>query len=180
MKKVAFTIIYLGYFLLGITGFMKYSSYAYTEQDSWHKVINDHLWVLIFSAVVTGALLFYLYIKWVPDQYNKRKDKFGFNIYMPLVYCSLAFVVNTGILFQEDIFFSSNGDLLIRGVIMNKMIQRGSKGGNTYFLSISDTITKQNYYFKVKKQVYLQHNREDIFVKNFHISKLGIIYRKEE
>jgi hypothetical protein len=180
MNKTKFTIVYLIYIILGLTGFFKFTWYAYVEQDSWSKYISGHFLILVCSGIITGGLLFLLYKKWMPDQYGKRKDKIWFKIGMPILYVLLGFVMNTGILLHEDLFLGYAGKLRINGVVMNKNTRSGSKGRKEYFISISDTNSTLNYYFTVKKYVYEQTKRGDVVSKDFNISRLGIIYRKEK
>jgi hypothetical protein len=180
MNKTKFTIVHFMYILLGLTGFFKYTLYAYVEQDSWSKYISGHFLVLLCSGIITGRLCFLLYKKWMQDQYEKRKDKIWFKIGMPILYVLLGFVLNMGILLHEDLFFGDTGKLHINGVVMNKNTRSGSKGRKKYFISISDTNSKQNYYFTVKKYVYEQTKRGEVVSKDFHISRLGLIYRKEK
>ncbi|MES2005293.1 MAG: hypothetical protein V4450_12300 [Bacteroidota bacterium] len=179
-KRTRYTVLCVAYFLIGITGFLKFYRYAYVEQDSWHRVIVVNIGKLVFTGVISGLLLIYLYKKWLPEEYEKRKNKISFTIFSPIIFIVLGFVLNTGLLFQEDLLFKDTGHFWIRGIVMNKDIQYGSKGSKAYFVSISDTMSSLNYYFKVKKWVYENARRGDKVNKDFYISKLGIIYRKEE
>lgn len=180
MNKTKFTIVYLTYIILGLTGLFKFTQYAYVEQDSWSKYISGYFLVLLCSGIITGGLLFLLYKKWMPDQYEKRKDKIWFKIGMPILYVLFGFGINTGILLHENLLLGDAGKLQINGVVMNKNIGSGTKGRRKYFVSISDTTSKLNYYFSVKKYVYEQTKRGDVVSKDFNINKLGIIYRKEK
>jgi hypothetical protein len=180
MNKTKFTIVYFIYIILGLTGFFKFTRYAYVEQDSWSKYISGHFLILLCSGIITGVLLFLLYKKWMQDQYEKRKDKMWFKIGIPVLYVLSGFVMNTGILLHEDLLLGEAGKLQINGVVMNKNTRSGSKGRKEYFISISDTTSKLNYYFTVKKYVYDQTKRGDIVSKDFPITRLGIIYRKEK
>ena len=180
MKKKAFNIICTLYFLLGMTGFLKYAAYAYIEQDTWSKVIRDHLFLVIVSSFVSGGLLTLMYIKWQPGLYEARKNRKFFHIYTPLMAMLVAFVFNMGLVFHEDLFFRDIAGLRIKGVVMNKRIIKGSKGRGDYFLSVSDSVTKLNYYFLVKKRIYYAYKREQMFDKTFHVNILGVIYRKED
>ncbi len=180
MNKTAFTIFYLACSILGMTGFLKHSLYAYIEHGSVYKIINDHLLMLVCSGILTGVLLFFLYKKWLPDQYAKRKDKLWFKIIMPILYLFFGFVMNTGMLMHKDLFFANTDKLQINGIIMSKSMGYNAKGGNRYFVSIYDTVSALNYHFDVKKRVFENVRRGDKVEKQFTISKLGIIYRKEE
>ncbi len=180
MNKKKFAAVLFLYVGLGISGFLVFLSYAYVEQDSLHKVISSHIIALVCSAVITGWLLVYLYRKWMPEEYEKRKDKIWFKIITPILYFLLALILNMGTLLHADLFSGDSGKLVIKGVVMNKNIEYDSKGHKVYYISISDTITKLNYYFEVKRRVYDHTSRDNIVNQDFNISKLGIIYRKDE
>ncbi len=180
MKKKLFGIVYVAYFLIGFTGFFKFRLYAYTEQDSWNKVLHDHFWIILLAAFIMGDLLFIFYKTACPEQYEKRKNRFGFKIYMPFLCVLLSFLLNLGSLFHIDTLMGDKGKLVINGIVMNKRTRPGSKGGMNYFVSISDTVTKLNYYFEVKRKVYYSYTWNESVHKEFSISRLGIIYRKEE
>ncbi len=180
MKKKAYSFIFIAYVLLGLTGFLKFSLYAYFEQDSWHIVLNKYLLAKFFSGIITGLFFFWLYVKWMPEAFAKRKDKVWFQIIAPIYYCVIGFLLNTGIFFHADFFFGNAGTLHINGIVMNKNFRYKAKGGKEYFVSISDTATKLNYYFEVRRKVYDDAERGDVVNKDFSISKLGVIYRKNE
>ena len=80
-----------------------------------------------------------------------------------------------------DYCLPNNKVLSIKGVVMNKRIELhgGRVTSKVFFLSVTDTVTTQNYYFEVKKFIYDKYERNDVFVKDFNVSKLGMIYRKE-
>lgn len=180
MKKKAFSFIFVAYALLGLTGFLKFNLYAYFEQDSWHIVLKKYLLAKFFSGIIAGLVLLWLYAKWVPEEFAKRKDKVWFQITAPIYCCLLGFLLNIGIFFHADFFFGDAGTLHINGIVMNKNYRYKTKGGKEYFVSISDTITKLNYYFEVRRKVYDDASRGDVVNKDFSISKLGVIYRKDE
>jgi hypothetical protein len=163
-----------------MSGYLKFFFYAYVEEDSWQIAFRKYLLLKFISGIVTGGVMLLLYAKWLPNEFEKRKDKLWFWLVSPLLYCLLAFMLNVGIFFHTDMFFGNAGLLRINGVIMNKDFKLDRRGRKEYFVSISDTGSKLNYYFRVRSDVYKNIKREQAFNKEFEISKLGILYRKEQ
>jgi hypothetical protein len=179
MKRYRFLIVLFIYVAISITGIFKFSDDAYLENKLWNRVATSHLTGLCFSALIMGILLFYLYTQWEAKKYQERKNRKGFTTITLALYIVLAFMLNAGCLFHVDTFFGSRGSAWVNGVIANKSIRLSTRGAKEYFMHVNDTTTKQDYYFKIKRRVYEHYNRFDTIHKQFTVSRLGIIYRKE-
>lgn len=180
MNRKIVSFLFIVYILLGLAGFFYLGSCAYYEADSFNRYLGAELVPRILIAIVFGLLFLKYYQKAYPELYEKRKNRFGFKVFIPILFSLLALLINIGLLLPYNSLFGYDRKIEVKGIVMNKDIRRGSKGKLNYYVSISDTITTQNYFFHVKRKVYEDLQRNNKIDKEFYVGKLGILYRNEE
>ena len=180
MKKNWFAIVIFLYAGLTVLDAGLFSANAYIDQATWNDYFKAHVLIRLIVAVVTGILLFKAYKRFMPEVYNKRKDKVLFRIFLPVLLLLATFIMNTLIILPlNDINRPADKKITIDGVVSGKYMRSGGKGGRNYFLVITDKRYHQ-YNLQVKKYIYQEYNRDSAFDKTMTEGMLGIIYRKEE
>jgi len=182
MTKIA-GILFLVYILIGFGSIILLTiACDYVSIDSYNYVMFHHWIILLVIASVQLVLVTY-FVKQNPSlfKFKANRKTIGKIILLPLLF-SLFFILNAGWMLFVDFCLPNNEVLSIKGIVLNKRIELRSGRGpkRIFFLSVTDTITTQNYYFEVKKFIYDKYERNDVFVKEFNVSKLGMIYRKNE
>ena len=180
MKKNWFAILLFLYGGFALVGAAIFGANAYVDQDTWNDYFKGHFIIRFMVAVITGFFLFIAYKRYMPDAYNKRKDKPLFRIFLPLLLLVATLILNTLIILPlNDIKRSADKMITIDGIVSDKYMTSGSKGGRNYFLVVTDNRDHQ-YKLKVKKYIYQEYSRDSAFDKTMTEGMLGIIYRKED
>jgi len=183
MRQKLYIGIILIYILLGIVGLVVFYQNSYIDNYGWKAYMENYLVIGIVLSAIVGFTVFFLFKKLFPEKYAQRRNKVGwvYDYIFPILMAMFAFILNSAIPLPFNALLGYDKKIEVHGVIMNNIINhQGNRGGTTYFLSISDTVTNEHYYFRVKKNVSLKYQPHDTINKEFYLGKLGIIYRKEE
>lgn len=184
MKKALVTAIIFLYLIVSFGSIFRLGvSYNYVSIDSYNYVMFHHWIILLVLAILqVGACVFLAKRALLDIKPKKNINPIYFKIFGIPLAITLFFLFNSGFVLFLDYCFKDAEILNIKGVVLNKKIEyRSGKGPKRlYYLSISDTVTTQNYYFEVEKFIYDRYNINDVFVKDFNVSKFGMIYRKEQ
>jgi len=171
MKKwwfIAAIVFYGGMGILGLKG------NSYTEETSFLATVNKNMPLLVIAAIIIGGIFFYFFTKIFPKGYTQQNQVA--RLFIPVVFMILSFALNRAWL-QIINEIGEQQSLILNGHIYAKRIERSGKT-NFYYVVLVDSVTENQYTFKVKKPVYEGlGNNGDIISKKFLIGSLGIIYR---
>jgi hypothetical protein len=175
MKKKLFLFlgVFLIYFILFIVGL---KSNAYVDINTKDSILYKKYIVLliVLSLVIGGGLLYW--IMRIFEEYPRKSLSYFFQLLGSAI---LSFVLNTGVLELCNFSIGRQESIMIQGHVRWKNIKE-KRGLDSYFVVVADTVTYDEYKFKVDEETYKSIELGEIFVKEFKTGSLGIVYRKSQ
>jgi hypothetical protein len=92
----------------------------------------------------------------------------------------LFYASGTGILEIVNAEYGPQKDLIVKGIVLNKYTETGSKNSKSYFMVIDDSLQDKMYHLQVNKQMYQNNNKGSRYIKVFKIGSLGLIYKHDD
>ena len=173
--RVVFVLSIIVYATLGIAGLFE-PMYVDVNSNDWF--LRKLLPIAIAIAVVVTALYFFWFSKVFSKEYKKQRVLAGIGFYIIFVCISLSFNVGFCKLYNRTV--GSQKPVYVKGLIHQRVINKGSKGRESFFITVTDTIGNATWYLRVKKKAFEESGNEGAsFDKQFMIGSLGIIYRKD-
>jgi succinate dehydrogenase hydrophobic anchor subunit len=183
MKKRTGAILFAMLIVLGISGFLKYIPYQYIELHSWNNVRTDYPVALVIGTLMVAFVLLLLYRNMSPVKYADRMSKPLLKIFVFIFLLVFGFFTVIGLMYLSDSFFEGKKDMVISGMVSNMQMQRSgsvNSSSRSYMFDVYDKERAQEYRIQVKKKTFESLRNGSAFTKLFHVSRLGVIYLKEE
>ncbi len=183
-KKILYLSIFLlgvGYFILGIYGLVIVES---DDIDSFKSFMTITLRnELALGSFIAAVMVFYLLrdikLKVRQDLPQSKHFKKGALIFLFLIFVVLLFACSEGILLVINSKYGNQETVTIRGIVVRKYYENGSRNSKAYFMDVKDTIINKIYHLRVDKNIYRFTDKDSLFNQEFKKGYFGIIYKND-
>jgi hypothetical protein len=174
LKKILFILsLVLLVFLAAGREFITYYIDTQSEKDTTNRNLP---FIIVIGLLLAIGYLFW-FRKLFPVGWGQQK-KVG-KIMIVITFLVLGVVITRQTMISLDVMLPHRSKVLYEGVVMQKRIERGRKGGASYYFRVVNFRGKPDRELRVSHNIYNRYSSGERFEKYFLVGPFGVRYLEE-